>query len=68
MIFSSDLADTLKTAEGDYITITIMPEKTYYGEVKLVKKDYLTLDLKLRGGKDKTSVLIPFKYIISIEF
>ena len=30
----SDLRDTLKSAIGDYLSITLITGKTYYGEVK----------------------------------
>ncbi|MBM4240067.1 MAG: hypothetical protein FJ150_00040 [Euryarchaeota archaeon] len=66
MIFNSDLRDTIKSAEGDYISLTISTGETYYGELKRIETDYLVLELKLRGGKGKTSVIIPFKSIVTI--
>ena len=61
-----DLRETLKSAQGDYLSITLLTGKTYYGEVKMVQTDYLLLELKLRGGKGKTSVIIPQAHIVSI--
>ncbi len=66
MICGSDLRETLKSAQGDYLSITLTIGKTYYGEVKQVETDYLLLELKLRGGKGKTSVIIPFSQIVSV--
>lgn len=62
----SDIRDSLKSAMGDYLSITIITGKTYYGEVKTVETDYLLLELRLRGGKSKTSVLLPFAHIVTI--
>lgn len=62
----ADLRDTLKSAIGDYLSITIITGKTYYGEVKTVETDYVLLELKLRGGKTKTSVIIPQAHIVTI--
>ncbi|MCK9152467.1 hypothetical protein [Methanobacterium alcaliphilum] len=62
----ADLRDTLKSALDDYLSITIITGKTYYGEVKIVETDYVLLELKLRGGKTKTSVIIPHAHIVTI--
>ncbi|MBU4535606.1 MAG: hypothetical protein KKF16_07260 [Euryarchaeota archaeon] len=62
----SDLRETLKSAQGDYLSITLITGKTYYGELKRVETDYLLLELKLRGGKGKTSVIIPQLHIVTI--
>lgn len=62
----SDLRQTLNSALGDYLSITLITGKTYYGELKKVETDYLLLELKLRGGKVKTSVIIPHSHIVTI--
>ncbi|MDP1552338.1 MAG: hypothetical protein Q8M06_04925 [Methanobacteriaceae archaeon] len=62
----SDIRDTLKSAIGDYLSITLITGKTYYGEIKAVETDYLLMELRLRGGKTKTSVFLPHAHIVSI--
>lgn len=62
----SDLRDTLKSALGDFLSITLITGKTYYGEVKTVETDYVLIELRLRGGKNKTSVILPFAHIVTI--
>ena len=62
----SDLRDTLKSVIGDYLSITLITGKTYYGEVKRVETDYISLELKLRGGKTTTTVIIPLAHIVTI--
>ena len=63
---SSELRETLKSAQGDYLSITLITGKTYYGELKEVETDYLLLELKLRGGKVKTSVIISHIHIVTV--